>query len=331
MRKALCISSAFAMLLFVSACKKDDPDPTPNGEDPVEEPTADFNIARNGLEVTFTYTGEGAEEFSWNFGDGSTSTESAPVHVYDLHGIYDVQLTVNNEGGSASDQGELVLDDFIPAEFLQLDPSAKDGVLYALNHQRTWMISGIPTRVSSGVVRAEFYDGSSYADVGDLTFNQETYQGTISQGSTGIYSWTEFPDERKGFKKAGGPAFNIQGGDGHGFFNGLLNPWPFPVIPLFTSSRSISRSSPYTVTLDAVVKDADSVIVILEGPFSTFTKHFSEGVSQAQFDQNETSTLTPVSEGTLTVMAYKRYEQTLGTKTYMVVNAVRSVMDISIE
>jgi PKD repeat protein len=36
----------------------------------------------------------------WDFGDGSTSTEQHPVHVYCTAGTYDVALTVSNASGS---------------------------------------------------------------------------------------------------------------------------------------------------------------------------------------------------------------------------------------
>lgn len=41
-------------------------------------------------------TGE-IEEWSWDFGDGATSTEQHPTHSYDEEGIYTVELTVKDE------------------------------------------------------------------------------------------------------------------------------------------------------------------------------------------------------------------------------------------
>jgi PKD repeat protein len=38
--------------------------------------------------------------WSWNFGDGATSTEQHPVHTYTAQGTYDVTLTVGNAQGS---------------------------------------------------------------------------------------------------------------------------------------------------------------------------------------------------------------------------------------
>lgn len=39
--------------------------------------------------------------WSWDFGDGGTSTEQNPVHTYTMHGTFDVSLTVGN--GTSSD------------------------------------------------------------------------------------------------------------------------------------------------------------------------------------------------------------------------------------
>ena len=48
------------------------------------------------LERLFTDQSVGADEWSWNFGDGNTSTQQSPVHTYALPGTYNVMLTVKN-------------------------------------------------------------------------------------------------------------------------------------------------------------------------------------------------------------------------------------------
>lgn len=45
--------------------------------------------------VYFENTSLDAKSFSWNFGDGSTSSERSPMHVYQYPGKYRVTLTVN--------------------------------------------------------------------------------------------------------------------------------------------------------------------------------------------------------------------------------------------
>lgn len=48
-------------------------------------------------EVTFINTSINATTFLWDFGDGETSTEENPVHVYDEDGVFEVTLTVTPE------------------------------------------------------------------------------------------------------------------------------------------------------------------------------------------------------------------------------------------
>lgn len=48
------------------------------------------------LEVSFTNLSQNANTYSWNFGDGSTSTEENPVHQYTSEGTFTVQLTASD-------------------------------------------------------------------------------------------------------------------------------------------------------------------------------------------------------------------------------------------
>lgn len=56
-------------------------------------------------EVTFTNLAQNADTFSWNFGDGNTSTAENPVHTYNCPGAYQVTLTAENSNCS-DDEGE---------------------------------------------------------------------------------------------------------------------------------------------------------------------------------------------------------------------------------
>ena len=55
------------------------------------------------LEVTFTdLSTESPVSWSWDFGDGSTSSSQNPTHTYEVYGNYTVELTATNYGGSNS-------------------------------------------------------------------------------------------------------------------------------------------------------------------------------------------------------------------------------------
>ena len=62
---------------------------------------ASFNVNQLGLVNQFTNTSSGATSSVWDFGDGNTSTQGAPVHTYSAPGVYTVCLISSN--GCATD------------------------------------------------------------------------------------------------------------------------------------------------------------------------------------------------------------------------------------
>jgi serine protease len=68
-------------------------------------PTANFSYVTSGLTATFTDSSTDPQGnatitgHSWNFGDGTTSTSTSPVHTYGLSGTYSVSETVTDSGG----------------------------------------------------------------------------------------------------------------------------------------------------------------------------------------------------------------------------------------
>lgn len=71
---------------------------------PTAPPVADFSYSAtescDGI-ITFTdLSTNGANAWSWNFGDGETSTLQNPTHTYANNGIYTVSLTATNDFGS---------------------------------------------------------------------------------------------------------------------------------------------------------------------------------------------------------------------------------------
>ena len=66
-------------------------------------PSAAFTSEAALLDVTFTDGSTDADgtivSWSWDFGDGNTSTDQNPVHAYAASGTYSVSLTVTDDGG----------------------------------------------------------------------------------------------------------------------------------------------------------------------------------------------------------------------------------------
>ncbi len=133
-------------LFALASCSKDDDEP-----EPTEDPIASFQYEiseDNFLEVSFTNFSQNAETYSWNFGDGNTSTEENPTHVYDDIGTYEVVLTAtNSEGVSASFSETIEIKD--PDEAL---------ALLAGQTSKTWRLHRIGQSMGIGETLEDPYE-----------------------------------------------------------------------------------------------------------------------------------------------------------------------------
>ncbi|MCB9245031.1 MAG: PKD domain-containing protein [Flavobacteriales bacterium] len=83
-------------------------------------PTVSFsaNSLCSGPEASFTNTSSGASSYSWSFGDGKTSTQSDPTHMYSGTGTYLVRLTgTSGAGCKASTQATVQVYSAAVADF----------------------------------------------------------------------------------------------------------------------------------------------------------------------------------------------------------------------
>ncbi|MEO6037237.1 MAG: PKD domain-containing protein, partial [Saprospiraceae bacterium] len=65
-------------------------------------PSAAFTMQATGLSVACTNTSANGASYEWKFGDGTSSTDPNPTHVYNMPGTYTVELTVSNACGAAT-------------------------------------------------------------------------------------------------------------------------------------------------------------------------------------------------------------------------------------
>lgn len=74
-------------------------------------PSADFSFTTSGSSVTFYDTStspNGIVLYSWNFGDGTTSTERNPTHRYTNSGNYHVSYTITDGNGKTYSKHQYV-------------------------------------------------------------------------------------------------------------------------------------------------------------------------------------------------------------------------------
>ncbi len=116
--------SAFCILaLLIFSCSE---------EQKVDLPTsAIIHFSVDDKQVAFTALTHNADTYLWDFGDGETSTEKDPVHVYET-GYYTATLTVNGGTGSDEDQVDLTIG-APPYGLLTGGPNASNG--------KTWKLS----------------------------------------------------------------------------------------------------------------------------------------------------------------------------------------------
>jgi S-formylglutathione hydrolase len=98
MNTKFCSFTILVIIVLVTACKN---------------PEASFIYECGkciiGDEVQFTSTSINSETYNWDFGDGNTTSEKNPVHIYYESGVFNVELTVSNKNGSDRASGSVTI------------------------------------------------------------------------------------------------------------------------------------------------------------------------------------------------------------------------------
>lgn len=123
---------------------------------PSTMPTAQFTSSKEGNTVTFTNTSINASSYSWDFGDGSTSTETNPVHTYAADGEYTVTLTASDDLGNMDEATATIV--ISSAVFSPDVLSSEDGKVWKLNGVASFIVG--PARGSG-----EWWGGITEADL----------------------------------------------------------------------------------------------------------------------------------------------------------------------
>jgi hypothetical protein len=97
-------------------------------------PIAAFTYNVNGSTVSFNNSSLNATDYTWDFGDGETSTSVNPTHTYEANGEYTITLTASNEEcGNSVFTADLELSVGIGSiegvDMIQLFPNPTSGML----------------------------------------------------------------------------------------------------------------------------------------------------------------------------------------------------------
>lgn len=132
----------FILLLFISISSCDFGYELPEANSIADKtpPSAAFDFSQNEADfLTFDFTNlsASATDYSWDFGDGNTSTDSDPSNTYAAEGTYTVALTATDKLGVSSSITQTVVveepeNDFVPvilnpAFDIQGDDEYRDG------------------------------------------------------------------------------------------------------------------------------------------------------------------------------------------------------------
>jgi len=120
--------AAIVGLTFLTSCKKEEPEGPPKAG-------IFYSIADK--QVAFTSLTKRVVTWNWDFGDGETSTEQNPVHVYDNGGYYTVKLTGTDAAGTSAEAEVDIAVAVTPYVLLTGGPTAVNGKKWKLTANHT--------------------------------------------------------------------------------------------------------------------------------------------------------------------------------------------------
>ncbi len=146
----------------------------PPGPPVNQPPTASFGFLASGLSVALIDSSSDVDGsiigWSWDFGDGSSSTQRHPTHLFALAGTYPVQLTVTDNGGATDTRLQFIVAQTGPGgifgDFTEVTPL--DPLFVTPQDEDFWVSAAAPAD----------YDGDGDLDVVVLGY-YVVYNGSV--------------------------------------------------------------------------------------------------------------------------------------------------------
>lgn len=145
----------------------------------VNYPQPSFTYNTNGLTVEFTNTSQNLNNFSWNFGDLSTSNQNNPTHTFSSPGTYVVELTAVAPCGTVFIAQSVVVspvsikEQSVLENNLALFPNPAANVLHVNNQYESELNSEIKIYNSTGelvkTTNTQLHVGTTDIDVSTLS------------------------------------------------------------------------------------------------------------------------------------------------------------------
>ena len=270
-----------------------------------------YEVSNGGL-VQFTNTTGGKfDRILWSFGDTNTSNVTNPLHRYVTAGTYIVDLEIENSDGSDTKSETITIEEG-SRENLDDHPrfNDADGYFYARNILE--FEENTPTIYNSirGSAIAAFYDSTNFlVYVGRVSVNGIL----LANNSDNSYSFHS-PDSSLYFKDQ--TRWTADGGSG--YLPIVENvPKDFPLIQgIIPDTFNITKDTTYTLKMATQVRNADSVIWIIENSqgFRIAEKHTIDGFSGVQFVEEELTGITTPGVYITKVIACSSFRKTNGFK-----------------
>ncbi len=143
--------------------------------------TSSTNAICEGDEISFTDASTNADNLSWDFGDGNTSTDANPTHTYLTPGTFTVTLTASNASGSS------VFTDYI---LVNAAPAVSiSGLPSTTSSSSPIAIAGSPSGGSfsgTGVVFNAFNPTLAGPGIHPITYSYTDYNGCSAETTASI-------------------------------------------------------------------------------------------------------------------------------------------------